>query len=94
VIEMNIGKTRLHVVKPKKKAIPAAAKGGAKVLSLFLNGSDDAIASDDRRFLRKLESANIPYLTPAACLVYPPVALSGPTGTLPKACNAGLVDIE
>jgi hypothetical protein len=71
VIEMNIAKTRLHVVKPKKKtAIPAAAKGEADAVSLFLDGSYDAIASDDRRFLKRLESANIPYLTPAACIVY------------------------
>lgn len=70
IIERNIAKSRLRVVKSGKKAVIAATKGEADVVSLFLNGGYDAIASDDRRFLKKLESANIPYLTPAACLVY------------------------
>jgi hypothetical protein len=70
IIERNIAKSRLRVVKPGKKAVIATTKGETDVVSLFLNGGYDAIASDDRRFLKKLESANIPYLTPAACLVY------------------------
>ena len=71
VIERNIAKTLLRVVKSKRKrTIMAATKGEVDVVSLFQNGGYDAIASDDRRFLKRLESANIPYLTPAACLVY------------------------
>ena len=35
-----------------------------------IRDSYDAIASDDRRFLRKLGSADIPFLMPTACLVY------------------------
>lgn len=35
-----------------------------------MEGGYDAIASDDRRFLKKLEAANIPYLTPSACIIF------------------------
>ena len=29
-----------------------------------------SVASDDRKFIKRLETAHIPYLTPTACLVY------------------------
>lgn len=29
-----------------------------------------AVASDDQRFLKKLEAADIPYLTPSACITF------------------------
>jgi hypothetical protein len=72
IIEANISKETLHVIKfePKKSPTVSAVKGEADVVSLYETGGYDAIASDDRRFLNKLEAANIPYLTPAACLVY------------------------
>jgi hypothetical protein len=72
IIEDNIGKKTLHVIKfkPMKSPAVSAAKGETDVLSLYQSGGYDAIAGDDRRFLNKLEAANIPYLTPTACLVY------------------------
>lgn len=71
-IEENINKKALYVVKHQRKKPPAisAAKDEAEVVSLYLEGNYDAIASDDQQFLKKLEATNIPYLTPTACLVY------------------------
>ncbi len=72
VIEKNIESNVLYVVKHREKIFPTipSTKGEMEVISLYLEGSYDAIASDDRRFLKKLEAANIPYLTPCACVVY------------------------
>ena len=72
IIEENLRKKSLRVVdaKRKKQSLLAATKGEEEVVSLYLSGIYDAVASDDRRFLKRLESANIPYLTPTACLVY------------------------
>lgn len=71
VIEENISKKALHVVKHQGKnpIIVPAAKGEAEVISLYLEGGYDAVASDDKKFLKKLTAANIPYLTPSACLI-------------------------
>jgi hypothetical protein len=72
IIEENLTKKTLHVVEAKrrKQSLLAATKGEEQVVSVYLSGSYDAVASDDRRFLKKLESASIPYMTPTACLVY------------------------
>lgn len=72
IIEENINKKLLHVVKlhGKKPVVVTVVKGEDEVVSLFSQGNYDAIASDDKRFLKKLDSANIPYLTPAVCLIY------------------------
>jgi len=72
IIEENLRKKSLRVVdaKRKKQSLMAATKGEEEVVSVYLSGIYDAVASDDRRFLKRLESANIPYLTPTACLVY------------------------
>lgn len=72
MIEENIDKELLHVVKLQGKTLPVVSviKGEKEVVSLFSQGNYDAIASDDKRFLKKLDSAKIPYLTPAACLIY------------------------
>jgi len=72
IIEGNIDKKVLHVVKHRRKnpSAVSAVKGEADVVSLYMDGGYDAVASDDQRFLKRLEAANIPYLTPAACLVY------------------------
>ena len=72
IIEDNIDKGRICVVDHQKK-IPSTMpvlKGESEVMSLYLKGGYDAVASDDRRFLRKLEAEKIPYLTPASCIVY------------------------
>ncbi|MBI1812073.1 MAG: hypothetical protein HY035_03750 [Nitrospirae bacterium] len=72
IIEENIDRKVLQVVKHewKKSSAISATKGEAEVISLYLGGNYDAIASDDQRFLKRLEAANIPYLTATACLVY------------------------
>ena len=72
IIEENIDKKVLQVVKHDLKKSPAisATKGEAEVISLYLGGNYDAIAGDDQRFLKRLEAANIPYLTATACLIY------------------------
>lgn len=72
IIEENIKKKFLRIVKSREDnslSIPVT-KGEGEVVSLYLKGSYDVIASDDRKFLKKIEAANIPYLTPTACLVY------------------------
>lgn len=72
VIEENINNKGLRVVKHREKGTMTfpAVKGEAEVLSLYLNGGYDAVASDDRRFLKRLEAGNIPFLTPTACVIY------------------------
>jgi hypothetical protein len=71
-IEDNIDKKTLHVVKHQsaKPSLLLASKGESETVSLYLNGNYDAIASDDQRFLKRLEASGIPYLTPAACIIY------------------------
>ncbi len=71
-IEDNIDRKKLHVVKPQssKLSFLYAAKGESETVSLYLHGNYDAIASDDQRFLKRLEASGIPYLTPAACIIY------------------------
>ncbi|MCL5236396.1 MAG: hypothetical protein M1353_00920 [Nitrospirae bacterium] len=72
IIKENIGRNVLHVARHVKKGsiIVPAAKGEEEVVSLYLRGDFDAVASDDRKFLKKLDTAGIPYLTPAVCVVY------------------------
>lgn len=72
IIEENLRKKALHVVeaKRKKQSLMSATKGEEEVVAVYLSGTYDAVASDDRRFLKRLESADIPYLTPTACLLY------------------------
>ena len=72
LIKENIERKVLSVVRRGKKGTVSfpGEKGEEEVVSLYLNGGFDAVASDDRRFLKKLEAAGIPYLTPAACIVY------------------------
>lgn len=71
-IDENISKKALLVVKhlPGKSLVVSPVKGEADVTSLYMEGGYDAIASDDRKFLKRLEAAHIPYLTPTACLIY------------------------
>jgi hypothetical protein len=71
-IEENINRKVLHVISYRGKRPPALStlKGEADVLALYDHGEYDAIASDDRKFIKRLEATHIPYVTPAACLVY------------------------
>lgn len=72
IIEENINRKALHVVnyRGKGSAALSSPKGEADVLALYEHGEYDAVASDDRKFIKRLEAALIPYVTPAACLVY------------------------
>ena len=72
IIEENINKKALHMAKHRSGKPPAisSAKGETDVVSLYMEGDYDAVASDDQRFLKRLEAAGIPYLTPASCVVY------------------------
>jgi len=73
IIEENINKGLIDVVIQHQNKIHSTMpvlKGESEVMSIYLKGGYDAVASDDRRFLRKLETANIPYLTAAACIIY------------------------
>ena len=71
-IESNIRKKRLRVLQAEKSGrYPLiSSRGEAQVLTSFLKGGYDAVASDDQRFLKKLDSEGIPYLTPTACILY------------------------
>jgi hypothetical protein len=45
------------------------SKGEDAVLANFLNGGFAAICSDDKRFIRRLRALDVPYVTPAVCIV-------------------------
>jgi len=72
-IRSNIDQGRLQVIAAgaaaSRIAMPAT-KGETEVVAAFAGGNFDVIASDDRRFLRKLSAANIPFLTAATCILY------------------------
>lgn len=72
IIEDNVHKRMLRVVPAGRKRMAAlpVSKGEAEVMALYLDGGYDAVASDDKRFLKKLEAAGIPYLTASACVVF------------------------
>jgi rRNA-processing protein FCF1 len=44
-------------------------KGEEAVLAIFQNGGFDAVCSDDKRFIRRLRALDVPYITPAVCIV-------------------------
>jgi rRNA-processing protein FCF1 len=44
-------------------------KGEEAALVIFQGGGFEAILSDDKRFIRRLRALDIPYMTPAVCLV-------------------------
>ena len=71
-IEKNIKRKLLRAIQvPRSKLKPfPATKGEVAVLSVYMRGGFGAVASDDRKFLGRLEAVNIPYLTPAACVLY------------------------
>lgn len=70
-IDRNIEKKAIQVVALKRERAPdMSVRGEAEVVALYLEGNYDAIASDDRRFLKRLDADNIPFLTPTACLVH------------------------
>ena len=62
IIEENINRGKLKSIKASRRADMGfvAHKGEREVITLFLAGGYDAVASDDARFLRKLEIAGIP----------------------------------
>lgn len=69
IIQENVLKGKLKVKKPKVKAM--MFKGGeAEVYSLYLDGGFSGIASDDSKFLKKLETLKVDFLTPVSCILY------------------------
>ena len=44
-------------------------KGEEAALAIFQKGGFDAILSDDKRFVRRLRALDVPYITPAVCIV-------------------------
>lgn len=58
------------------------SKGEDAVLATFLNGGFAAICSDDKRFIRRLRALDVPYITPAVCIV---ILLKQERLTLPDA---------
>ena len=69
IIQENVLKGKLKVKKPKVKAI--MFKGGeAEVYSLYIDGGFSGIASDDSKFLKKLETLKVNFLTPVSCIIY------------------------
>ncbi|MBI3391894.1 MAG: hypothetical protein HY039_01765 [Nitrospirae bacterium] len=81
IVEENIAKGRLKTagLSLRRTGESALLVGGEKeVLGLYLEGRFDAVASDDSRFLKKMESLNVPYLTAAACIAY--LSISGRAG--------------
>jgi len=77
LVERNIQKGRINVVKTKKKGIVEdiiknlQLEGGeADSLRLFHQGRYDSIVSDDQKFLELVDSVGIPFITPAALIVY------------------------
>ena len=45
------------------------ARGEEAAPAIFQNGGFDAICSDDKRFVRRLRALDVPYITPAVCIV-------------------------
>ncbi len=77
LVERNIQKGRINVVKTKKKRsvediiTNLQLEGGeADSLRLFHQGRYDSIVSDDQKFLEFVDSTGIPFFTPAALIVY------------------------
>ena len=72
IIEENIAAGKIELAKPRTASLRdmMLTKGEGEVFSLYQRGGYDVIASDDDKFLRKLHLSNIPFLTPAACIVY------------------------
>jgi rRNA-processing protein FCF1 len=44
-------------------------KGEEAALTMFQKGGFDAILSDDKRVVRRLRALDVPYITPAVCIV-------------------------
>ncbi len=65
VIGDNVKQGGLRVARESR----AERKGEDAVLRLYRKGGFDALASDDHRFLKRLKTLGIPYLTPGLFLV-------------------------
>ncbi|MBI3587728.1 hypothetical protein HY095_00885 [Candidatus Micrarchaeota archaeon] len=68
--EIGRGRIRVHAISaPKTEESGELGTGELTALSLFARIGADAIASDDRKFLSKLERDGIPFVTPTQLLV-------------------------
>ena len=72
LIEANIASGAVQVKRERATRVMVAGlgKGENDVIAAYLAGRYDVVASDDSRFLRKLDAAGIPFLTPAACIIH------------------------
>lgn len=64
VVKDNLEKKMLSV----SKGPPSISKGEEAVFTVFQSGRYDAICSDDKKFVRRLRSFQVPYLTPAVLI--------------------------
>ena len=65
VIKENIDKGLLSLSGVETQDV----KGEESALTIFQKGGFDAILSDDKRFVRRLRVLDVPYITPAVCIV-------------------------
>jgi hypothetical protein len=65
VINDNLAKGRLSLSGVETEDV----KGEESALTIFQKGGFGAILSDDKRFVRRLRALDVPYITPAVCLV-------------------------
>ena len=65
IIKENLDKGLLSLSDIKTPKI----KGEEEALTIFQKGGFDAILSDDKRFIRRLRALDVPYVTPAVCIV-------------------------
>lgn len=77
VIDENIRRGKLRIVETMRTEDTEKLISGLNLLGgeadsirLFRQGSYEAIASDDSRFIELAEGLGIPYLTPSALLIY------------------------
>jgi hypothetical protein len=66
VVEKNLNEGMIKIRSDKTIKVAAGEK---EALALYQKGGGDAVASDDKRFIRQLKLFNIPYITPAVFLV-------------------------
>ena len=65
VIKSNLDKGLLSLSDVEMQDV----KGEEAALAIFQQGRFDAILSDDKRFIRRLRALDVPYITPAVCIV-------------------------
>ena len=65
LIAANLGSRSLHEVASRERGV----KGEEATLAVYRQGGCDGIASDDKRFIRKLRALGVPYVTAAVFIL-------------------------